>query len=138
MNTYKVAIVDDEQDVRERLESMILKSPTVFELMGVYENGIDAFDGVSGNQIDLLITDIKIPYIDGIELSRKLKQTDPFLKIIIITGYDEFDYAKQAIELEVVGFISKPISQSELDKTLKKAHDKISLAYNINSSLSEL
>ena len=100
---------------------MILKSPTVFELMGVYENGIDAFDGVSGNQIDLLITDIKIPYIDGIELSRKLKQTDPFLKIIIITGYDEFDYAKQAIELEVVGFISKPISQSELDKTLKKS-----------------
>jgi len=138
LSIYKVAIVDDEQDVRERLESMILKSPTKFELVGVFDNGIDAYEGITGKDIDLLITDIRIPYIDGIELSRKLKSSDPFIKIVIITGYDQFDYAKQAIELEVIGFISKPILQKELDKALQKAHEKISNDYNVSSVIQEL
>lgn len=138
LSKYKIAIVDDEQDVRERLESMILKSPTAFELVGVFDNGIDAYEGITGKDIDLLITDIRIPYIDGIELSRKLKSSDPFIKIIIITGYDQFDYAKQAIELEVIGFISKPILQKELDKALQKAHARISTDYNVSSVIQEL
>ena len=138
LSKYKIAIVDDEQDVRERLESMILKSPTAFELVGVFDNGIDAYEGITGKDIDLLITDIRIPYIDGIELSKKLKSSDPFIKIIIITGYDQFDYAKQAIELEVIGFISKPILQKELDKALQKAHARISTDYNVSSVIQEL
>lgn len=134
----KVAIVDDELDVRERLTSILSKIDSGFELTASYENGIDAYNGIVNNPPDLLITDIRIPYINGIELIRRIREVEPFMKVIIITGYDEVDYAKQAIELEVIGFITKPTSSEELSRILKKAKLRIDQEFMLNSSLSEL
>lgn len=134
----KVAIVDDEYDVRERLTHMLETIDSGFTLTASYENGIDAYNGIINNPPDLLITDLHIPYINGIELIKLIKEAEPFIKVIIITGYDEIDYTKQAIDLEVISFISKPTSHEELTKALRKAKKRIDQEYEINTSLLEL
>ena len=118
---YKLVIVEDECDVRKRLVGLIEKSGCNFEIVSEYETGIDAYDGIISDNPDLILTDIKIPYINGIELSKMVREIYPLVKIIIITGYSEFDYAKEAANLGVIGFVSKPITLENIQDLLKKA-----------------
>lgn len=135
---YKLSVIDDEHIVLERLKKMIgkIEIPNLV-LETTFDNGDDAYNNLSINPPDILITDIHIPFINGIELAKMLKKINPLIKIIIITGYEELSYAKEAIELEVVGFISKPISFLELDKVIKKAVSKIELEKNLESNVNE-
>lgn len=135
---YKAVIVDDEVDIRSRLMSMFKKINSDFEIIAEYENGSDAYEGISSVIPDLLITDIRIPYINGIELIRKVRSIAPLLRVIIITGYDEFDYAKEAIDLGVMGFIMKPITAEELIPVLQKAKDSLDSEYKLNENLISL
>jgi two-component system response regulator YesN len=124
---YNVALVDDERDVCARLSKMLLDLDMPINIIKTYENGFDAYEDLQSKKIDILITDIRIPYIDGLELARRVRsEINPLCKFIIISGYDEFDYAKQAIDLEVIGYLCKPINQNELATVLKKALQKIS------------
>ena len=84
------------------------------------------------------MTDIRIPYINGIELSKKIREVFPLVKIIIITGYNEFDYAKEAANLGVIGFISKPVTQDNISALLKKAEASLDEEYLTASNLNEL
>ena len=138
LDMYKVIIVDDESAVRERLYNQLLTFKDVFEIVGQYDNGYDAL--ISGSQLcpDLLITDIKMPYIDGIELIKRMKQELPLLQIIIISGFDSFDYAKQAISLGVIGYISKPITLGELSETITKAKNELDKRIAIDDDIEEL
>lgn len=135
---YKVIIVDDESAVRERLYNQLLTFKDDFEIVGQYDNGYDAL--ISGSQLfpDLLITDIKMPYIDGIELIKRMKQELPLLQTIIISGFDSFDYAKQAISLGVIGYISKPITLGELSETIAKAKNELDKRIAIDDDIEEL
>lgn len=133
---YKLAIVEDERDVRSRLVSLIRRAGSNFEIISEYETGIDAYDGIISDNPDLLITDIKIPYINGIELVKRLREELPLLKVIIVTGYSEFDYAKEAANLGVVGFISKPITLEDIRLLLSKAESALDEQYFTASSLS--
>lgn len=132
---YKVILVDDETSVRERLLSLVNKLNDDFEVIGTYENGFDALmNGVSLNP-DLIITDIKMPYVDGITLIEKAKLELPFVQSIIISGFDSFDYAKQAISLGVIGYISKPITFEELKETMEKAKKELDAKLRIDKDL---
>lgn len=135
---YKVIIVDDEYPVRERLLDLLDKLKDSFEVVGSFENGYDAL--VSGITLspDLIITDIKMPYIDGIELIKRAKLELPLVESIIISGFDSFDYAKQAISLGVVGYISKPITFDELKTTLYKAKDELDNKYSVDKNIQDL
>ena len=113
---YKLIIVDDEFDIRERLSQSIEKMDCGFEIIGKYENGLDALEGVNQLEPDLVLTDIRMPFMTGIELISKIRETKPLTKVIIITGFDEFDYAKRAIDLGVIGFLTKPVTYSDLEK----------------------
>ena len=137
---YRLSIVDDELDVRSRLASLIDKAPRSFQIDGIYENGIDAYDGICSSAPDVVITDIKIPYIDGLELARRLREALPLIKIIVITGYDEFDYAKQAANLGggIVGFLSKPITQQDINTVLSRAERALDADYLAKENLSQL
>ena len=135
---YKLIIVEDERDVRERLVNLIEKSGSSFEIVSEYETGIDAYDGIISDNPDLILTDIKIPYIDGIELSKKVRAIYPHVRIIIITGYSEFDYAKEAANLGVVGFISKPVTLENICALLEKATESLDNEFLTASNLSEL
>lgn len=122
---YKVIIADDEIAIRERILSYLKKRNEDFEVIGSFENGYDALTvGVPQNP-DLIITDIKMPYISGIELIKEAKVDVPLIQSIIISGYDSFDYAKEAISLGVVAYISKPVSFNELSSALDKAKSEL-------------
>ena len=135
---YKLIIVEDEKDVRSRIVSLIAKTKSNFEIISEYETGIDAYDGIISENPDLVLTDIKIPYIDGIELVKMVRKVLPLVKIIIITGYNEFDYAKEAANLGVIGFVSKPITLEDLSSLLKKAEASLDNEFLTASNLKEL
>jgi len=135
---YKLVVVEDERDVRNRLVSLIEKSGCNFEVVSQYETGIDAYDGIISDNPDLILTDIRIPYINGIELSKMVREVYPLVKIIIITGYNEFDFAKEAANLGVIGFVSKPITLENIRELLLKAEDSLDNEFLTGSNLSKL
>ena len=135
---YKLVIVEDERDVRSRLVSLIEKSGCNFEIISEYETGIDAYDGIISDNPDLILTDIKIPYINGIDLSKMIRQVYPLVRVIIITGYNEFDYAKEAANLGVIGFVSKPVTVENIRELLEKAEASLDEEFLTGSNLEQL
>ena len=117
---YRVIIADDEEAVRNRLKSILLKRSDSFEVVGCFENGFDALENGISLSPDILITDIRMPYIDGIDLIKHFTREFPLLQSIIVSGYDSFDYAKEAISLGVVGYLTKPVGESILARYLEK------------------
>src|SRR5574344_228477 len=135
---YKVIIADDESSVRERLLNLLTKKSDEFKVVGSYENGYDALTSGVTLEPDLIITDIKMPYISGIELIREAKQSLPLVQSIIISGYDSFDYARQAIDLGVISYVSKPITYADLDEALLKAKVELDKKLNIDKNIDDL
>lgn len=117
---YKVMIVDDEPIVREGIKNRIQWADHGFECVGVSENGRDALEAVSLLRPDVVLTDIYMPFMDGLELSRHISKQYPLTKIIILTGYDDFEYAQQAVKIQVTDFILKPVTSAELREILDK------------------
>ena len=105
MNDYKVILVDDEDDVRGRIISKI-KPDSGFTVVGKAGNGFDALELIEELRPDVVITDIRMPFIDGIELARIIKRDYPTTKIAFISGYDEFDYDNDGRAREARGNVS--------------------------------
>ncbi|TDT63270.1 response regulator [Fonticella tunisiensis] len=117
---YKLILVDDEEEVRRGILEKIEWERIGYEVIGEAGNGIDALEIAEKTIPDVVITDIKMPFMDGITLCEKLKERFPTTKIIILTGFDEFEYAQRAIKLNVVEYVLKPISSRELIDILEK------------------
>lgn len=127
---YRVIIADDEESVRSRLKSILTKLSDQFEVVGCFENGYDASENGISLAPDILITDIRMPYVDGIDLIKHFKRELPLIQSIIVSGYDSFDYAKEAISLGVVGYLTKPVFKDELLSTLNKAKEILDNQYH--------
>lgn len=95
----KVFLVEDEIVMREGIKNNIKWEQEGFEFVGEASDGELAYPLIQKTRPDILITDIKMPFMDGLELSRLVKQEMPDMKIIILSGYDEFEYAKEAISI---------------------------------------
>ena len=93
MERYKVILVDDEAEVIDMIEKKIHWNDLGFEVAGSATNGVKALELVEKLQPDVVLTDIKMPYMDGLELSRRLNQEYPNIYIMLCTGFDEFEYA---------------------------------------------
>ncbi|MFC7679377.1 response regulator [Paenibacillus sp. GCM10028914] len=117
---YKIIIVDDEPIVREGIRNRISWADHGFECVGVSENGQEALGMIAHFRPDVVMTDIYMPFMDGLELSRHVAEHYPGTKMIILTGYDDFEYAQQAVKLQVTDFILKPITSAELREVLDK------------------
>lgn len=114
---YKIILVDDEDEIRGRIASKI--SPDCgFEVVGTAGNGYDALDLIEKLSPRVVFTDIKMPYIDGIELAKIIRRDYPAIRIVFITGYDEFDYAREAIRLNVYSYLTKPLTQEDISRFL--------------------
>lgn len=122
---YKVLLVDDEAEVIEVIEQRIQWDDLGFTVVGNATNGVKALELVEKLQPDVVITDIKMPYMDGLELSRRLNRDFQNIHIIIFTGFDEFEYAKEAVHLEVEEYMLKPINATELSDCLKRLKDTL-------------
>lgn len=118
---YKALLVDDEALIREAISENIRWEEMGFELVGSCENGRDAMNLIRQNPPDLILTDICMPYVDGIELARYVHENYPDTKTVIISGYDEFEYAKQAVRYQVMEYILKPVTPAELTEVLQRA-----------------
>lgn len=122
---YNVLLVDDEALTREAIGENIPWEELGFELIGSCENGREAMERMEQITPDLLLTDICMPYVDGIELARYVYEHHPDTRTVIISGYDEFDYAKQAVRYQVMEYILKPITPSELMEVLIRAKESL-------------
>lgn len=124
---YKVLIVEDELFMREGLKNLIDWTEAGFEIIGEACDGEEALEFVKQNEVDLLITDIKIPVMNGLELIEAIKKENLPNKpeVIIISGYADFEYAKTAILHGVVNYILKPIEEEELIETLQKVKTRL-------------
>lgn len=116
---YRLLIVDDEQEIAERIRAKI-SADLGFDVVGIANNGHDALDLMEKVHPDAIVTDIRMPYIDGIELAKRVRVLYPKTKVAFISGYDEFEYAKEAIHLDVVSYLSKPIETEELHAFLRR------------------
>jgi len=117
---YKIMLVDDEAEVREGIRERIAWHEHGYECVSVCENGMDALEAAENLKPDVVLTDINMPFMDGLELTRHLSERLPRAKVVIVTGYDDFDYAQQAVKLRVNDFILKPITAAELIEVLDK------------------
>ena len=122
----KVFIVEDEIIVREGIRDNINWEYTDFTFCGEAPDGESALPLIQELKPDILITDIRMPFMDGLQLSRIAKKNMPWIKIIILSGHDEFEFAKEAISIGVNEYILKPISPQNLLKSLNKVAAQIS------------
>ncbi len=117
---YTVIVVDDECDLRKGLIRKIEWEEIGFRVIGEADNGIEALDLVEKLEPDLLITDIKMPFMTGIELARQVREIRPTIQIAFLSGYDDFSYAQQAIQYNIVSYMLKPISSEDMTNELYK------------------
>lgn len=114
MDKYTILLVDDEEEVIQVIIKKINWEGLGFSVIGYADNGVKALEMVEEYQPDVVMTDIKMPYMDGMELSHHIKAEFPATKIVLFTGFDEFEYAKEAVHLEVEEYILKPVNSVEL------------------------
>lgn len=114
----KVVLLDDEETIIEGLKILIDWSSLGFNIVGCGYDGDEGYELTCKLKPDILITDIKMPGISGLELIDKVKAVVPNIKIIILSGYDQFDYAKTALEKGVLGYLLKPVKRTELIEKL--------------------
>lgn len=122
---YTVVVADDEDELREAVCTMIPWQELGFRLAGSASNGLDALQLVEEHQPDLLLTDIRMPFISGIELARQVRQVRPMTHIAFLSGYDDFEYAKQAIQYNIISYMLKPLTVKGLVEELKIIRRKI-------------
>lgn len=115
---YTVLVVDDEQDQRQAIIERVRWADAGFEVVGEAENGVEALDLIETLEPDLILTDIRMPMISGLELARRVREMRPATQIVILSGYDSFEYAREAIDYNIISYLLKPISSDELSEAL--------------------
>lgn len=125
MEKYKLLLVDDEEEVIQVIMKKINWEGLGFTIVGYANNGVKAFEIVEELQPDVVMTDIKMPFMDGMELAERIRSEYPATKILFFTGFDEFEYAKGAIRLEAEEYILKPVNSIELTNVFTQLKIKL-------------
>lgn len=120
MDLYRVLLADDEAHIREGISHTVDWASLGFELVGEASNGEEAHELARDLHPDVVLTDVQMPFMTGLELCKHLAFELPATKFIVFSGFDDFEYAKKAIQLQVFEYILKPIDSAELISTLKK------------------
>src|SRR5512134_1783514 len=118
--SYKVFFVEDEIITREGIRDNVDWKASGFEFCGEAADGEMALPLLRTAQPDVLITDIKMPFMDGLQLSKIVRERMPWVKIIILSGHDEFEYAQKAISLGVTDYLLKPVTVQKLQTVLQE------------------
>ena len=138
MTVYKVLLVDDEILIREAISENVPWEKHGFQLAHVCENGKTAIEYLEENEVNVVITDICMPYVDGMGLSKYIFENHPETMIIIFSGYSDFEYAKQAIQYNVAEYILKPITARELSEVLDKLKEKLDIEQSKEKKINKL
>lgn len=122
---YTIVVADDEAELRQAIIRRVNWEEIGFTVVAEAENGAEALECVERLEPDLLLTDIRMPFISGIELARQVREIRPSTQIAFLSGHDDFTYAQQAIQYNIISYMLKPISAQELTDELKKIKEKI-------------
>ena len=126
----KLIIADDERIIRETISSIIDWESYNIQLIGLCQNGLEAYDLILDESPDIVLTDIRMPGIDGLELIQRISETDLHVHFIILSGYSEFEYAKKAMKYGVKHYLLKPCNETQIIESVQDLakdcfHDKI-------------
>ena len=127
MELYKIMLVDDEEEVRTSIIKQVDWEKIGFRVVSDAENGEDALEKIDIYEPDVIMTDIRMPYMDGLSLIEKVHSKYPTVKFLIFSGFDDFEYAKEAIRLGVSEYILKPINSEELSEIFNKIKKNLDL-----------
>ena len=130
---YTVLVVDDEHDQRKALIEHVDWTSAGFEVIGEAENGVEAFDLLETLEPDLILTDIRMPMISGLELAARVREIRPATQVVILSGYDSFEYAQTAINYNIISYLLKPISPYEMSNELAKIHKRMDERFSVAS-----
>lgn len=117
---YRLVIIEDELIARRNTIKKVKWDECGFEVVGEAENGKEGLEVIEALNPDVIISDIEMPFMDGLELTSIVREKYPTMKIILLTGFDEFKYAQKAIELKVIEYILKPVSLESMVNVLNK------------------
>lgn len=137
-NMYRLMLVDDESDIREGLQEVIHFKEMGFNVVGDAANGMEALQLCEELRPDLIITDIRMPLMDGLTMCSQIKKLLPSVHFIILSGYDDFEYARQAIEFNAIGYLLKPISSTEFIQMLTEARQKLDDEFALRCDIKRL
>lgn len=121
----KIMLVEDEELILKGIYNIIDWEKLGLEVVHMARNGVQALKMWEDEPVEIIITDIKMPEMDGIELLKKIRSIEEKVRFIILTGYDDFEYAREGIRLEVENYILKPIDEEALEKQLKETVAKL-------------
>lgn len=122
---YKVLLVDDESLITMGLQALLDWEDYGFDIVSTAESGEEALQFLKENQIDLLITDILMGEMTGLELIKEVKKVQPKVKSIVLTGYQEFEFIKQGLLLGIENYLVKPVDEDELVTTIQNVGQKL-------------
>lgn len=122
---YTALIVDDEEELRHAIIEGVDWENIGFKVIGDAKNGVDALELAEKLEPDLILTDIKMPMMTGLELAKRVRELRPATQVVILSGYDDFQYAQTAIQYNIIGYLLKPISAKELTKELESIKQRM-------------
>ena len=114
-----ILIADDEKLERNGIKFLLKREKEEFQIIEAV-NGKDALGVLASHHVDLLLTDVKMPYMNGLELSAHVKENYPEVEIVIFSGYNDFSYAREALRYGVVDYVLKPVDPEEFHKTMSR------------------
>ena len=124
---YRLILVDDEAIIREGISKCLPWGENGFELAGKFEHGEQALAYLENNSVDIVLTDINMPRMDGLTLSRIISEKYPGVMVLLLSGYDDFEYAQEALKNQVRDFLLKPITADELKEVLNRVENELNL-----------
>lgn len=122
---YSVLIVEDEALIARNIARRIEQLNPAFEVTAIAANGLKGLNMVKEHLPNVIFTDIRMPEMDGLELVRNIHEKYPFILCVIISGYTDFEYAKEALQYDVSNYLLKPVNYDELEKTLAALEKKL-------------
>lgn len=135
---YHVLICEDEPLIGLGLQKIIREFNFPVQKIDYFENSLEAYQYIQKNAVDIIITDIQMPHLNGLDFIQKVKRMYPDMQCIILSGYSDFSYAQSAIKLGVVDYLLKPIDKGELQKLLETCMERIGEIKKQNSMIYSL
>ncbi len=121
---FRLMIADDEDAERMGIRFLLCKFGYSFDIREA-SDGMEALAGLGEFAADILVTDVKMPFLSGIQLAAKVREQFPDMQIIFFSGYDDFEYVKQALSLQAVDYILKPVDPSEFKRVIDRVVERL-------------
>lgn len=121
MRRYSILFIDDEELMRESFQKLVDWNAHQFDIAGIFKNGESAWEYLENHMVDIIITDINMPFMDGISLLEHIRERSLKSRVLFLTGYEYFEYAHKAVQLQAFDFLLKPVTTEKLLKAVQRA-----------------